>query len=190
MLNKNGILQLISLEMQNRYNLTGMNLAMFLAQCDYESNGFRDVVENLNYSAKGLIITFPKYFNANDMQTVVDYANDPEAIANYVYANRLGNGDEDSGEGWKYRGRGYLQITGKDNYNKFNNWQSTEQDFINSPDLMCQPQNAILSAIWFWQYNGLSHYVTNINEITLRINGSIRTAIARETLYKQYLKLV
>ena len=92
---------------------TPLRLAHFLAQAGHESGGFKAVNENLNYGAKGLLSIFPKYFNA---ETAALYERKPEKIANVVYASRMGNGDKASGEGWKFRGRGYIQLTGKDNY--------------------------------------------------------------------------
>ena len=104
-----------------KFNITtNLRLAHFLAQCGHESGGFRAVQENLNYGAKGLRSIFGKYFP--DDSTALLYERKPEKIANIVYASRMGNGDKSSGDGWKFRGRGYIQLTGKSNYNAYNNY--------------------------------------------------------------------
>lgn len=104
-------------------------LAHFMGQCSHESGNFNSVTENLNYSAASLLKGFPKYFNSSNVNA---YARQPEKIANRIYANRMGNGDEDSGDGWKYRGMGLIQLTGKWNHEKF-------ADFINNPEIKENP---------------------------------------------------
>lgn len=131
---------------------TPLRKAHFLAQLQAESN-FVAKSENLNYSAEQLLKVFPKYFTK---QTAKDYAYKPQAIANIVYANRMGNGNTASGEGWKYRGRGFLQITGKNNYKDLT--KTFKVDYINKPDLLLNEADAILSALWYWQVNGLNRY--------------------------------
>lgn len=162
-------------------------IAMFLAQCGHESAGFSVLSENLNYSSKALRAVFSKYFKT---QAAADeYARQPEKIANRVYANRMGNGPESSGDGWKYRGRGCIQLTGKDNYIKF------AQDFnkpevIYNPELVSTPEYAVLSAIWFWNKNDLNRYADahDVKGITKRINGGLNGYDDRNALYQKVMK--
>jgi putative chitinase len=123
---------------------TALKLAHFLSQCGHESGGFKIVNENLNYGAKGLLSIFPKYFNA---ETAALYERKPEKIANIVYANRMGNGDKTSGEGWKFKGRGFIQLTGKDNYTAFS--KAIGEDCIANPDLVAT-KYPLASAAWFF----------------------------------------
>lgn len=143
---------------------------MFLAQCGHESGGFTAFSENLNYSAKGLRTVFPKYFPDDSIANA--YERNPEKIANKVYANRMGNGPESSGDGWKYRGRGILQCTGKDNYTAFS--KDMNIDAVNNPDLLSTDLSvAIKSAIWFWNKNNLNKFADtkDIVGATKKING-------------------
>jgi putative chitinase len=150
---------------------TPLRLAHFLSQCSHESNGFKTVAENLNYSASGLRTTFPKYFD-NDASSLC--ARKPEAIANLVYANRMGNNGESSCDGYKYRGRGYLQITGKANYAAFGNFIGV--DCVTNPDLIAS-KYPLLSAAWFFSANGLWAICDKgagddiVKMLTRRING-------------------
>jgi putative chitinase len=132
---------------------TPLKLAHFLAQCAHESNSFKAVVENLNYSADGLKKTFPKYFPA-DKYPYATYARKPEAIAARVYASRMGNGDEVSKDGWKYRGRGYIQLTGKSNFTAFRKF--VDDDIVANPDLVAT-KYPLVSAAWFF-YNTKVNY--------------------------------
>ena len=109
-----------------------LRLAHFLAQCAHESGNFKVLYENLNYSSEGLLKIFPKYFK--DKATADLYARKPEKIGNRVYASRMGNGDEASGEGYKFRGRGFIQLTGKDNYKAFSDY--IKEDCVANPDLV------------------------------------------------------
>lgn len=129
---------------------TPLRLAHFLAQCAHESAEFKARQENLNYSAEGLRKVFPKYFPGNLADS---YARQPEKIASRVYGGRMGNGDEASKDGYKYRGRGYIQLTGKDNYNKFA--QAVSDDILNNPDLVAS-KYPLLSAAWFWNTRSLN----------------------------------
>lgn len=129
---------------------TPLRQAAFLAQCGHESNGFTDFTENLNYSASGLLATFPKYFNEEQSRL---YARQPEKIANRVYANRMGNGNEQSGDGWRNRGRGAIQVTFHDNYAK-----CMAELGVTDPDKLAELPYAILSAGWFWQVNNIKAY--------------------------------
>ena len=151
---------------KNKIN-TPLRLAHFFAQLEHES-GLKPISENLNYSASGLIRVFRKYFT--DLEAI-RYANQPEKIANRVYANRMGNGDEKSGEGWKYRGRGFIQITGKVNYFQLAN--DTDIDCLKNPDLLLQEANSMISAIWFWNKRNLNLYADkdDVVKITKLING-------------------
>ena len=130
---------------------TPLRLAHFLAQCGHESGGFRVTQENLNYSAKGLMGIFKKYFPTEAIANA--YQRNPQKIANKVYANRMSNGDEASGDGFKFRGRGYIQLTGRANYTEFG--KSIGEDITNNPDIV-SGKHALLSAAWFWSKNGLN----------------------------------
>lgn len=130
----------------NSYDVnTKLRLAHFLTQIHHES-GLKPISENLNYSAKGLRKTFGDYFT--DLEAI-KYQRKPEMIANRVYANRMGNGNEASGDGWKFRGRGLLQNTGKNQYILLS--KDTRIDFLNNPDLLLIEPNAMIAALWFWQ---------------------------------------
>ena len=129
-------------------------VAAFFAQIGTETGSLSRVDENLNYSAKRLLEVFPKYFNSNN---VAKYANQPAKIASRAYANRIGNGSEESGDGWKYRGRGLIQVTGKANYIAVS--KGTGIDCINNPDLLVQPEWAVKSACWWWHNAGLNKIV-------------------------------
>lgn len=150
---------------------TPLRKAHFLAQVAHESGGLKYSAENLNYSAQGLRSVFGKYFKTNEIAAA--YARQPEKIANKVYADRMGNGNEASGDGWKYRGRGLIQLTGKENYKQFA--QDYGVDCVNNPDLLLQPEWALASAGWFWQKRNLSAFADkdDIVMITKRINGGI-----------------
>lgn len=158
--------------------------AGFIAQLAHESGMFKFVKENLNYSDKALLAVFPKYFNAENVQA---YARQPEKIANRVYANRMGNGDEASGEGFKYCGRGLIQLTGKDNYKRFSD--AVGVDFVSNPELVEQPEYACLSAGWFWSVNGLNKLADakDILGMTKRINGGTIGLAHREELYTKLI---
>ena len=158
-----GIFEVLEVEL-NKETWSDENKQMFLAQCAHESGYFRRFSENLNYSLEGLLKVFPKYFKYG-FRDPYEYRNKPQRIANVVYANRMGNGDEKSGDGWKYRGRGLIQITGKNNYTKcLNDLGRTEPEYLETPE------GAVRSAIWFWKTNLLYNEV-NMNVITRRING-------------------
>lgn len=144
-------------------------LAGFLAQVAHESGGFNATVENLNYSAKGLMGTFKKYFPNEEIAKA--YERQPEKIANRVYANRMHNGDENSGDGFKFRGRGLIQLTGRDNYTKFaNDLGISIEDTV---AYLETPNGAVSSAGWFWDNNKLNQYCDSGDFVTLtkRING-------------------
>ena len=150
---------------------TPLRLAHFLAQCGHESGGFKAVSENLNYGAAGLQSIFKKYFTP---ESAKEYERKPEKIANIVYANRMGNGNQASGEGYKFRGRGFIQLTGKDNYTSFD--KVVEDDIIANPELVAT-KYPLLSAAWFFHKNGL-HKIADegatdvvVTKVTKRVNG-------------------
>ena len=150
-------------------NTNPARLAGFLAQTAHESGGYTAIKENLNYSAKGLRGTFGKYFLNDDIAN--QYAKKPEKIANRVYANRMKNGDESSGDGYRFCGRGLIQLTGRDNYTKFaNDLSMSLEDTI---AYLETPNGAVASAGWFWDNNKLNQYCDSGDFVTLtkRING-------------------
>lgn len=175
-----------------KFNITNpLRLAHFLAQCAHESGNFTALRENLNYSAQGLLKTFPKYFK--DQATADKYARNPEKIANRVYASRMGNGDEASGDGFKFRGRGYIQLTGKDNYKQFGDFVG--EDLVANPDLVAT-KYPLTSAAFFFDKNklwsicdkGATHDV--VQQVTKRVNGGthgLADRIAKFDLYNSLL---
>jgi putative chitinase len=156
-------------------------VAAFMAQCTHESGGFRRLKENLNYKAESLVKVFPKYFPSLDLAK--QYAHDQEKIANRVYGGRMGNGDESSGDGSRYRGRGLIQLTGKNNYTKFAESIGMEVEMV--PALLESFEGAVESACWFWKTNNLNQYADagDILTMTKRINGG---TIGLEDRIKHY----
>ena len=134
-------------ELMSKYGISSFeDQADFIANIGHESGDLARIVENLNYSAKGLLNTFKKYFKTEAEANA--FARQPEKIANRVYCNRMGNGTEASGDGWRYRGRGLIQITGKENYR--NCGRALGIDLVSNPDLLCDPRYAVESACWFY----------------------------------------
>ena len=183
-----------------RYGIDNVNrMRAFLAQIGHESAQLCAVVENLKYSAKGLRALFGKYFPTDEVAKEYEYQ--PEKIANIIYANRMGNGDVASGDGWKYKGRGLIQLTGKDNYKK-----ATERmyalpvgvDFVLQPELLETPKYAAQSAAWFWASNGLNSLADQLQkneinvfkQITKRINGGYNGFTDRLWLYNNAKKYI
>ena len=170
---------------------TPLRLAHFLAQCGHESGGFKATQENLNYSAKGLRGIFGKYFPTDALAE--QYQRKPEAIASRVYGGRMGNGVESTKEGYKFRGRGYIQLTGKDNYTAFG--KSINEDVISNPDLVSS-KYALLSAAWFFSKNGLHKMAdegstdTVDTKITKRVNGGTIGLADRIKHFKEYYELL
>jgi putative chitinase len=170
---------------------TPLRLAHFLAQCGHESGGFRAVQENLNYGAKGLLGIFSKYFKTIAQATA--YERKPEKIANLVYANRMGNGNEASGEGWKYRGRGYIQLTGKENYKAFD--ATVPEDITANPDLVAT-KYALASAAFFFKKNNLWSICDKgsspdvVTLVTKRVNGGTIGLLDRQRHFKEYYNLL
>jgi putative chitinase len=156
-------------------------VAAFLAQTAHESGGYRALKENLNYKAASLRKVFPKYFP--DDATAAHYANKQEMIANRVYGNRMGNGPEESGDGYRYCGRGLIQLTGKQNYTLFAG--SLEMDVEEMPEYLATFEGAVQSACWFWETNNLNQWADKGDMLTLtkRINGG---TIGLEDRIKHY----
>jgi len=168
---------------------TPLKLAHFLAQCGHESGGFKLVQENLNYSAKGLATTFKKYFINESVAK--PYERNPEKIASKVYGGRMGNGPEQTGEGWKFRGRGYIQLTGKDNYTAFDKF--VDDDILNNPDLVAS-KYPLLSAAWFFSKNCLHKCVDSsdatVTSVTKCVNGGTIGLPDRLKHFKEYYSLL
>lgn len=179
-----------------RYNIDNPNrVRAFLAQIGHESGQLSAVVENLNYSAKALRSVFGKYFKTD--AEAEKYARKPEEIANVVYANRLGNGDTKSGDGWRYRGRGLIQITGKSNYNEASQKMYALPlgvDFVDEPELLATPEYAAQSAAWWWENAGLNAIADGLGgandtevfkQITKRVNGGYNGLDDRLAIYER-----
>lgn len=164
---------------------TPLRISHFMAQIEHES-GLKPINENLNYSATRLMQVFPKYFISN--ADALRYERKPEKIANRVYANRMGNGSEVSGDGYKYRGRGFIQLTGKDNYKSLS--KDTGIDYLNNPDLLLTESDALNSALWFWNNKGLNMWADkdDIIAITKKINGGVNGLDHRKQLLSKYKK--
>jgi len=175
-----------------KFNInTPLRLAHFLAQCGHESGGFRVTQENLNYSAKGLMGIFKKYFPTQALAE--SYQRQPQKIANKVYASRMDNGNESSGDGFKFRGRGYIQLTGRANYTAFG--KAINEDIANNPDVV-SGKYALLSAAWFWSKNGLNNLADGgstdqvVTSITKRVNGGTIGLADRIKHFKEYHHLL
>jgi putative chitinase len=180
---------------------TDRRIAAFVAQCAHESGGFTALSENLNYSADTMAAVWPNRFAEKDAdgKYVLESGKKkpnkfaqalhrkPEAIANVVYASRMGNGPIAGGEGWKYRGRGLKQLTGKDNYTRCG--KALGVDLVENPDLLTTPRYAALSAGWFWQSNNLSQFADNgdIEGMTKKINGGLIGYTDRKARYDRAL---
>ncbi len=150
---------------------TPARVAGFVAQCQHESADFTVLQENLNYGWKGLRGLFGKYFPTDDLAK--QYERKPEMIANKIYSNRMGNGSPESGDGWRFRGRGILQITGRSNYTQCSRDLFQDDTLVNEPDLLRTPEYSVLTACWFWHKNGLNQ-ICDAGDIVLlskRING-------------------
>lgn len=175
-----------------RFGITNtLRLAHFLAQCGHESGGFRAVSENLNYGAKGLLSIFKKYFKT--IEQAKAYERKPEKIANLVYANRMGNGNEASGTGWKFRGRGYIQLTGTENYRAFD--ATVPEDIMANPDLVAT-KYALASAGFFFKKNNLWSICDKgsspevVTLVTKRVNGGTIGLADRQKHFKEYYNLL
>lgn len=164
-----------------------MRAAAFLAQVGHESGQFRALVESLNYSAEALVRTWPSRFTT---QSSAAYSRKPEKIANKVYADRLANGSESSGDGWRYRGRGLIQLTGRSNYRAAADGLGLP--LIDKPELLEQPEYACQSAAWWWAQNGLNELADagKLEAITRKINGGLHGQADRLALYERALKVL
>jgi len=168
---------------------TPLRLCHFLSQCAHESGNFKHVSENLNYSLEALMRVFPKYFN---IENVEKYVHQPVEIAARVYANRMGNGDEASLEGWFYRGRGYIQLTGKNNYAKFD--ADVPENIVINPEIVAE-KYPLLSAGWFWHENKLNELADQgadqnvIAAVTKKINGGFHGLENRHKLFDRFYSM-
>ena len=190
-----GIYQEIIQNVQKAGIQTDNQLAMFIAQCAHESAGFQKFQENLNYSSDGLRKTFPKYFPGTTSQKygyiknkagVIVQKADQAGIANIVYANRMGNGPAASGDGWKYRGRGVVQLTGKDNYTRFQKWLGDPEILSNPDKILSSAKLIVLTGVFFWDVDklqGISDFVL----LTKRVNGGTIGLEDRTREYKELL---
>jgi len=175
-----------------KFNITTpLRLAHFLAQCGHESGGFKAVSENLNYSAKGLRGIFGKYFPTDAL--AAQYERKPEKIANRVYSSRMGNGDEASGEGYKFRGRGYIQLTGKSNYTAFD--KTVEDDIVVNPDLVATKYPLASAAFFFdsnklWSVCDKGADTAAVTAVTKRVNGGTIGLEDRIKHFKEYYALL
>lgn len=163
---------------------TPLRMAHYLSQVIHEANYLKSTEENLNYSAEGLLKTFPKYFNA---ETAKEYARKPERIASKVYANRYGNGNEASGDGWKYKGRGFIMLTFKSNYEAFNKSDVCTEDVVKKPELVAKfPLNQV-SSMWYWETHNLNTLADrdDCQAITKVINGGLNGYANRSFLLRR-----
>lgn len=161
--------------------------AAFIGQCSHECNHFKTLEENLNYRAETLQKLFGHKFQPNEFAL---YAHQPEKIANRIYANRMGNRDEKSGDGWRFHGRGCIQLTGHDNYYHFG--QSVQRDMVKDPQLVATPMYAALSAGWFWKTHGCNDLAESGNNEGLckRINGGLFGLNERNELTRKALAVL
>lgn len=162
--------------------------ASFIAQCGHESAGFKTFSENLNYSAQSMERVWPKHFNGGNSAA---YHRQPEKIANRAYRDRMGNGDEASGDGWKFRGRGAIQLTGKDNYTRFSKAVFGDARVLLDPDMVSAAPCNFLSAGWFWSENDLNRYADSQDIVgqTKRINGGTHGLEDRKNRYAKALRV-
>lgn len=160
------------IEVFHRYQInTPLRMAAFIGQCSHESGNFKVLQENLNYSAEGLCRVWPSRFPT--LESAMPYARNPDKIADKVYGGRMGNGTEETGEGSLYKGRGLIQLTGKDNYRMASD--ALGEDLVSSPDLVCGPKYAALTAGWFWNKRGLNVEADkkDYTAMTKKINGGV-----------------
>jgi putative chitinase len=176
-------------EVLPRYDITSnLRLSSFLAQCAHESAQFTVLEENLNYRANSLLRVFPRYFS--DLARAQSFAHKPELIANLVYANRMGNGSPETGDGYRYRGRGLIQLTGYDNYSRFASSLNISVDEV--VDYVVTFEGAVESACWFWDSNNLNILADrgDMVALTRRINGGTNGLEDRLSYYKRILKIL
>lgn len=166
----------------------GLRVAAYLAQVAEESGGFSVFTENLNYSAQGLMRVWPKRFP--NVAAATPYAHNPEKLANFVYANRLGNHDEASGDGWRYRGRGPIQITGFANYSVL--YKELNIPVLSNPDILANPQYGFLSSAWYWDKRKLNPIADrgDFKLITRLINGGLTNYNQRLAYYNKLKRVL
>lgn len=166
---------------------TPMRIAMYLSQVMHESGNLHHYEENLNYSAEGLLKTFPRYFTE---ETAKEYAHQPLRIANRVYANRMGNGNEASGDGYKFKGRGLIQMTGRSMYQRFNDSEWCTENVLECPDKVASYPLDQVSAMWFWTEHKLNEVADkgDVDKVTKIINGGINGLSNRKYLYRKFCK--
>jgi putative chitinase len=152
---------------------TPERIGAFMGQCGHESQDFSILVENLNYSWQALRKVWPRHFPSDEIAQ--QYHRQPQKIANRAYANRMGNGPEESGDGWKYRGRGIIQITGFENYRRCSNDLFSNQVFVEEPELLTDFKFSIYSACWFWKMRKINQDADMMDDeaITKKINGGL-----------------
>jgi putative chitinase len=174
-------------------------LAAYFAQVSHETGNLRAVEENLNYSAKGLAEIWPKRYAINPNAPTKDpndlakaIARNPVAIANHTYANRMGNGGVESGDGYKYRGRGLFQLTGKIQYVEYSKDTYGDNRCVINPDLVAYSEDCVRSSIWYWIRNGLNAFADarDIKGMTKKINGGYTGLEHRQDLYRKFTKLL
>ena len=166
----------------------------FFAQIYAESGALKATSENMNYSAQRLLQVWPSRFKS--LPDVEKYAHNPERLANFVYANRMGNGNEASGDGWKYRGRGFIGLTGKEQYEKFNRYDLCTEDVLKNPDKVAEYPLNLVSALWFWETHKLNEIAdlddggkigeTIVERITKKINGGLNGLSDRKFYYRRF----
>lgn len=163
---------------------TPLRIAAYISQVLHESSCLTAKVENLNYSAEGLLKTWPNRF---DRKKAESYARQPEKIANYVYANRMGNGDEASGDGWRYRGRGLIQLTGKQNYSDFSKYDLCTEPVLKNPDKVATYPCDQIAAMWYWEKKKINEPADrgDIDEVTKRVNGGTNGLAQRKVIYRR-----
>lgn len=163
---------------------TPLRVAAYISQVLVESAYLTAKTENLNYSADGLMKTWPKRF---DKAKAEAYARQPEKIANYVYANRMGNGNEASGDGWRYRGRGLIQLTFRSNYEEFSKYDLCTEPVLKNPDKVASYPLDQVAAMWFWEKNKINDPADkgNMDEVTKRVNGGSNGLATRKTIYRR-----
>ncbi len=165
--------------------------AMFIAQCGHESGGWSRFEENLRYTAPRLVQIFKKYFPT--LEAAKHYEGKPQMIASKVYGNRMGNGPEASGDGWKFRGRGPIQLTGKNNYTAFSTDTTGSLQYVDNPDLVAKDVGVCLkSALWYWQVNNLNEPsdARDVKTVTKRINGGFIGLEERAALFSKVLQSI
>lgn len=173
---------------------TSKRIVHLLAQIYTESGALKSVSENMNYSAQRLMQVWPNRFRSIEQANL--YAHNPEKLANYVYSNRMGNGSEASGDGWRYRGRGFIGLTGKEQYEKFNHYDLCIDDVIRNPDKVAEYPLNLISAMWFWECNKLNDIADLddgggigeivVEKITKKVNGGLIGISTRKFYYRRF----